>query len=117
MATTAEVEETGLQRQVVIFRSIRGEPRQVLEYYVVDDSDPYECFSHLCDDIGMMKCRYREASGEAILATITEPPRSLHFELAVEALTIEIDRAAQGFVATSFGFIREVVCAPGVTLH
>lgn len=120
--TAAEIEEAGRTRQVVIFRTIREDPPQLLEYYVVDDSAPtalYACFEWLCEESGMEPCRVRHASAEAILATITEPSRDLPFDQAVEALNKELDRAAQdeGGQRVLFGYVRKLACAPGETIH
>ena len=118
----AEIEEAGRTRQVVIFRTIREDPPQLLEYYVVDDDKPaapYACFEWLCEDTGMEPCRVRHASAEAILATITEPSRDLPFDGAVDALTAELERAAQNDAGQRilFGFIRKRSCASSGAMH
>lgn len=118
----AEIEEAGRTRQVVIFRTIREAPPQLLEYYVVDEdapTAPYACFEWLCQETDMEPCRYMEASAEAILTTITEPPHDLDFDHAVDALNVELDRAAQDDTGplTLFRFIRKRSCASGETIH
>ncbi|RDE09894.1 hypothetical protein [Pelagibacterium lacus] len=112
----------GRTRQVVIFRTIREDPARLLEYYVVDDDGPagaYACFEWLCEESGMEPCRVRHASAEAILATIIEPSRDLPFDGAVDALTAELERAAQddGGQRVLFGYVRKLACAPGETIH
>lgn len=101
-----EATKKGRERSIALIRTL-GTPFRVIEWTVVDPGDdPYSAFCDFSDDLGFERVRRRtEANAEAMVAVISEPPRNLDFDLAVDMLAAEVNRVALDPVQVGLGYL------------